>query len=60
MIDIETRRKQIRESQRKRRERSRLLGLCTICGKVKADPGRVTCSNCRKIIVNARSKHDMV
>ena len=56
MTDIAIRRKQIRDCQRKRREYAKTAGLCTICCKVPADPGRVTCKNCRKIVYEARKK----
>lgn len=60
MVDQDTRRAQIRDSQKKRRIRARQEGLCTICCRVKAAPGRVTCDHCRQIIINSRKKHDMV
>lgn len=60
MVDQETRRKQIRDSQKKRRIRARKEGLCTICCNNKAAAGRVTCDRCRQVIVNVRKKHDMV
>lgn len=60
MVDQETRRAQIRNSQKKRRIRARKEGLCTICCNNKATAGRVTCDRCRQVITNARVKHDLV
>lgn len=57
MVDIETRRKQVRDCQRRRRSEAKQAGLCCVCCKNKPTPGRVTCENCRKMI---RGKHDLV
>ena len=50
---LEHRRKIIRESQRRRREKARKEGICTVCVKRPARKGKITCEICGKIALEA-------
>ena len=41
--------KKRKENMKKRREQLKANGICTQCGKAKADEGYVTCERCRVI-----------
>jgi hypothetical protein len=46
--DRETRLEYYREYQKMRRQACKKDGICIICQKEKATPGRPTCESCRK------------
>lgn len=46
--DRETRLQYYRDYMKIRREASKKEGICIICQKEKATPGRSTCESCRK------------
>ena len=50
------RRKSARECQQKRREKARQTGLCSICCKNPARPGKKTCDICLARAMNAKKK----
>lgn len=53
----EYRRKMCRESQRKRRAKARLNGMCSICCKYPAIEGYKTCQDCYSRVRVWQAKH---
>ena len=53
----EYRRKLVRECQRRRRERAREEGMCSICAAYPAEYGRKTCQKCFMRAVVWQAKH---
>ncbi len=52
----ERRRKSTRECQRRRREKAKQNGVCSICCKNPARPGKKTCDICLARAMNAKKK----